>query len=485
MLKKGAIALVLALAIPAAAQAGQTIAGDNIEINYNDQGTWNWSTPAEGFLFRDTTTDPWIDFTYPGRAWQYISIEFNDSTGPQVHQVWEGGTTMTSVVRERDDSSGTYNVSYYQYAAGVLDIFKREVWEDSSRTLYVEFRVENTDTADVTDFRLMFAVDPDQGIDLGPGSYSTFNDTVDGDGDGFFEWVESAFLDGEVTLGFGTCDTADEVGHTLWDDDADAVLADDDGARADRQMHWRHRESTIASRTIAVFGFIVAVDMTTTDTYAEYTTASSTFCAGCDVDGDTVPGVHCGGTDCDDTDSTILPGAPELCDGVDNDCDTGTADGSDETWLGDACDGTDTDLCEEGTYSCTGGAQVCSDTTGDDLDVCDDADNDCDSTTPDGADETWYGVACDGSDTDLCEEGREDCVSGSRTCTDDTGDLVDVCDDKDNDCDTSTAEGLHLREQRADLRRRHGRHRGDLRRRGQRLRRRHGRGRRVRCRRGA
>jgi len=45
-----------------------------------------------------------------------------------------------------------------------------------------------------------------------------------------------------------------------------------------------------------------------------------------DVDGDGV----LSGTDCDDTDSTVFPGAPEVCDGRDNDCDDRVDDDDDD-----------------------------------------------------------------------------------------------------------------------------------------------------------
>ena len=44
-----------------------------------------------------------------------------------------------------------------------------------------------------------------------------------------------------------------------------------------------------------------------------------------------------------------------LCNGDTNDdCNVATADGSDEAWLGDPCDGPDNDWCEEGNFYCNG-----------------------------------------------------------------------------------------------------------------------------------
>jgi hypothetical protein len=108
------------------------------------------------------------------------------------------------------------------------------------------------------------------------------------------------------------------------------------------------------------------------------------FCTDDDKDGYAVEGGICGAVDCDDNNSTINPGASELCDGLDNDCNAATPDGSGESWYGSACDGPDTDLCLEGIYQCTSGSQTCSDTTGNNVEVCDGVDNDCDGQIDEG-----------------------------------------------------------------------------------------------------
>ena len=77
------------------------------------------------------------------------------------------------------------------------------------------------------------------------------------------------------------------------------------------------------------------------------------------------------GTDCDDADPTAFPGAPELCDGADNDCDTAVDEGYD-------ADG-------DGLTPCAGD---CDDTDARVRpglpEVCDTIDNDCDGVADNG-----------------------------------------------------------------------------------------------------
>jgi hypothetical protein len=138
----------------------------------------------------------------------------------------------------------------------------------------------------------------------------------------------------------------------------------------------------------------------------------------------------------DNTGSTL-----DVCDGIDNDCDPASADGSEDPQNGAACDGPDSDLCLEGTQSCVNGSLACSDTTGSTLDVCDGIDNDCDSASADGSEDPQNGAGCDGPDTDLCDEGTQSCVSGSFVCSDNTGNNVELCNGIDDDCNSATADG--------------------------------------------
>jgi hypothetical protein len=173
-----------------------------------------------------------------------------------------------------------------------------------------------------------------------------------------------------------------------------------------------------------------------------------------DVDGDGYTAAE----DCDDEDAGIHPGAEEVCDGVDNDCDdevdedaTAWYADSDGDGYGDA--GSTTVACDEPS------GYVSDDTDCDDADaganpgedeVCDGDDDDCDGLVDesDAIDAgTWYTDA-DGDGYGDEDSGVTDCTQPSGTIstggdcldTDDTvypGD-TEVCGDGVvNDCDSS------------------------------------------------
>jgi len=160
-----------------------------------------------------------------------------------------------------------------------------------------------------------------------------------------------------------------------------------------------------------------------------------------DVDGDGFDAAEAGGSDCDDEDATVNPGATEVCTGVDDDCDGQIDDDDDSvtgqfTWyLDDDADSYGvSDLMLLGCEQPTGYAP--------DRDDCDDADG---AVNP-GADESCTGVD---DDCDGLVDDADDSVTGRPSWyTDQDGDgwgdpsdAVELCEQPESrvpdggDCD--------------------------------------------------
>ena len=131
--------------------------------------------------------------------------------------------------------------------------------------------------------------------------------------------------------------------------------------------------------------------------------------------------------------------AGEICDGVDNDCD-GTTD-EEVPGAGEPCDTGRPGVCGDGTTVCLAdvGQVRCEPDTPESPEVCDGLDNDCDGANDEQVE--GLGEECVTGEVGACAAGNVACTEGELACepTDEVSD--EVCDGDDNDCDGTIDEG--------------------------------------------
>lgn len=180
---------------------------------------------------------------------------------------------------------------------------------------------------------------------------------------------------------------------------------------------------------------------------------------GFDVDGDGF--TSCGG-DCDDNNNAIFPGAPELCDGLDNDCDTDIDEGVTTTFYADADGDTFGDPLNT-IQACTlpigfvANNADCDDSNAainpSASELCDGVDNNCNTQIDEGVTTTYY-ADVDGdtfgdplTTVQACSQpvgfvlDNTDCDDSNAAIN--TG-AIETCDGVDNNCNTLIDEGVTI-----------------------------------------
>jgi hypothetical protein len=295
---------------------------------------------------------------------------------------------------------------------------------------------------------------------------------VDDDGDGYVDCIpaDDGWVGDEAVLGGGDCDdtnawvfpTAEEHCDGLDSDCLDGAGADEVDVDGDGYVICTLHESGWSGDSSILGGDdCLDSDATVYPGADELCDGLDNDCDGavtdeekdddgdfyveCAVDGDGWDGDSSivGGQDCDDDESTVNPGATELCDGLDNDCDGVVTDDENDDdgdfYVECAIDGDGWD----GDSSIVGGEDCDDDESTVNpgaTELCDGLDNDCSGAVEDEEkdDDGDFYVECtidaNGWDGDSSIVAGEDCDDDDSTVN---PGATELCDGQDNDCDGS------------------------------------------------
>ena len=334
----------------------------------------------------DDDLDGYVECAVDSGGWDATAVTGYEDCNDSDDTVYPTATELCDGLDNDCDSSLDSNETDDDTDGYVECALDADGWDGTAVTGY-----EDCDDTDLTVYPTATELCDGQDNDC-DGSLDT--DEVDNDVDGYVECSEdSGGWDGGSATLYEDCDDTDATINP-----GASELCDGQDNDCDLALHSTEIDDDL-------------------DGYVDCTVDSGGW------DGTAVTGYD----DCDDTNITIYPGATELCDGLDNDCDS-------------SLDTTESDLDGDGWVTCsedaggwdgtalTGGFEDCNDYDGDIWpgadEYCNGDDNDCDGTVDEGGLDapTWY------ADTD--GDGFGDAATSEVVCDQASGWVED-----DTDCD--------------------------------------------------
>ncbi len=342
----GRLGLLCGVLLPGPAHAQTNVAGDFVRVFYGSDGLWCQNCPpgtGQGLQWRALTTDPWSDVTAPGRIGTGVSVSWVPSAGSTTRQIYSADShraltagvsplpQFNTALTPIDRSFGQRRLVHHQYRVGggvQLWLEKYETWLADSRVMYVHMIVDNRFAATRNDIIVQHTVDHDidyldsdnDGFGNG-GTFETIDERIDTDGVGGYDLaIAQSALSGRV-IAYGRCRGFGELGFSFNSQFLPEEAIDAGGlTAADRFLHWRLTLPTLGDAS-ADAGFAVILASSRAEALSLWAAERDAACDYWDADDDGVRGPQLDGDDCDDSDETVYPGAPEIPDdGIDQDC---------------------------------------------------------------------------------------------------------------------------------------------------------------------
>ena len=261
--------------------------GDRMRVNWHPDGTW-CNTSGRGFEIGDGDGG-YYESVHPGTDWQEFAVEWEAGSASFQHS---GNYAYLSTLTYDTACAGTLGDetvagAIHEFIMDDITVTKTEIWEVDGLVSRIWFDVVNEGSDDVTDFRLMWAVDWDQDMSISSGTtYETLNDVND---EGDYDGVE----DGRIAIAevptsgrtgiMGSCNgDTQSLGYTSpWKrdiDDAMDDMVDYDGESVDAAAHWIASELEIPVDGSLSFGLLVVVGEDVDEAIDAYTEQAPILC---------------------------------------------------------------------------------------------------------------------------------------------------------------------------------------------------------------